>query len=231
LAWDRYLFTLGNPLKYTDPSGHSTEIPPFCIEGCQIWDYSSVGGSGLGGRLLRAFISTTTELVDFFLTNGTTYTDPKNSTWNISGIEERTYAGMFPPTALGVVVNLDNLGSSIIANLGKETTEPVFLSKTRWNFRKNLQRLTGKGLDDIVGMEAHHVLPQQFAPDFAEAGINIHDPVFGSWVDASAHRGWSYTYNQRWSEFLENTRTREEILNFARDLAKEYQFDVHFGSP
>ena len=22
MAWDRYLFVLGNPLKYTDPSGH-----------------------------------------------------------------------------------------------------------------------------------------------------------------------------------------------------------------
>ena len=42
---------------------------------------------------------------------------------------------------------------------------------------------------------------------------------------------WSYAYNEQWRKFLAQTRTREEILNFARDLAKEYKFDVNFGSP
>jgi hypothetical protein len=140
-----------------------------------------------------------------------------------------------PDDLLPVSLPLDDLARRGLVTLGKEAGEEAgeqaFKSFASWNFRENLQRLTGSSLDDIVGMEAHHVLPQEFAEKFADAGINIHDPVFGSWVDATAHRGWSYTYNQQWKEFLAQKRTREEILNFARDLAKEYKFDVHFGSP
>jgi hypothetical protein len=140
-----------------------------------------------------------------------------------------------PDDLLPVSLPLDDLARRGLVTLGKEADEEAgeqaFKSFASWNFRENLQRLTGSSLDDIVGMEAHHVLPQEFAEKFADAGINIHDPVFGSWVDATAHRGWSYTYNQQWKEFLAQKRTREEILNFARDLAKEYKFDVHFGSP
>jgi len=55
--------------------------------------------------------------------------------------------------------------------------------------------------------------------------------MFGSWVDATAHRGWSYAYNAKWKEFFKSERTKEEILNFTRQLSKEYGFDVHFGNP
>lgn len=84
-------------------------------------------------------------------------------------------------------------------------------------------------------MEVHHVLPQKFAREFQEAGIdNIHDPRFGSWVGKGPHRGWSYQYNQDWREFFDLFKrqgikpTQEQILEFARTLAKEYEFDVIF---
>jgi hypothetical protein len=140
-----------------------------------------------------------------------------------------------PDDLLPVALPLDDLARKGLVTLGKEVGEEAgeqaFKSFASWNFRENLQRLTGKGLDDIVGMEAHHVLPQEFVQDFAKAGININDPVFGSWVDATAHRGWSYAYGAKWKEFFRSERTKEEILNYARQLSKEYGFDVHFGNP
>ncbi len=39
LAFDRYMYVFGNPLRYSDPSGHFTEedIPLLC-QGCKTWD-------------------------------------------------------------------------------------------------------------------------------------------------------------------------------------------------
>lgn len=71
-----------------------------------------------------------------------------------------------PDILLPVALPLDDLARRGLVKLGKETGEEAgeqaFKSFASWNFRENLQRLTGKGLDDIVGIEAHHVLPQQF---------------------------------------------------------------------
>ena len=86
-------------------------------------------------------------------------------------------------------------------------------------------------VDDIVGKEAHHVLPDAFSRQFKRKGFDVHDPKFGSWVDAKSHRGWSYEYNSQWSEFLSEDTTPEDILEFAQQLAKEYGFDVLFSVP
>ena len=102
---------------------------------------------------------------------------------------------------------------------------------TKSNFRENLRRLTGVAEGEIKGLEAHHVLPQKFEREFNKAGLNIHDPRFGSWVGMHAHRRWSYEYNLKWGRFLDISPTREEILQFAQRLAKEYGFDVHFDVP
>lgn len=52
-----------------------------------------------------------------------------------------------------------------------------FRSRTAANFRYNLQKLTGS---NGVGKQAHHVLPQKFFDIFEAAGINIHEPKYGS---------------------------------------------------
>jgi hypothetical protein len=111
-----------------------------------------------------------------------------------------------PDDLLAVSFPLDDLARKGLVTLGKEASEEAgeqaFKSFTSWNFREKLQRLTGKGLDDTMGMEAHHVLPQEFEKQFLNMtpDINIHDPIYGSGVDATAHRGWSYTYNGQWRE-------------------------------
>jgi hypothetical protein len=95
-----------------------------------------------------------------------------------------------------------------------------------------LRRLTGRNQSDIVGQEAHHVLPQEFEEEIVAAGIDsINDPVFGAWVDANDHRHWSYAYNEQWRRFLKQKPTRNDILIFAQGLAEEYGFDVYFETP
>lgn len=96
---------------------------------------------------------------------------------------------------------------------------------TEGNFRENLARLTGKTPE---GAHAHHVFPQEFADKFQKAGINIHDPRFGSWWERTSHLRKSFEYNSRWRAFLNRTPSLEEILQFGRELGGEFGFQVYF---
>ncbi|MEN4013082.1 MAG: hypothetical protein ROW48_13685 [Bellilinea sp.] len=131
--------------------------------------------------------------------------------------------------AIRLAARSDDFGDA--ARLTGKLAPTTFKSFIARNFRENLRRLTGKSLDEIVGLEAHHVLPRKFARDFTEVGINIHDPLFGSWVNPKAHRQWSYAYNQRWIDFLDRKPTQQEVLNFVHKLAQEYGFDVYLPIP
>jgi hypothetical protein len=96
---------------------------------------------------------------------------------------------------------------------------------TESNFRENLARLTGKLPEDA---HAHHVFPQSLADKLEKAGINIHDPRFGAWWNKSSHLKKSYEYNRKWEDFLAAPPTREQILQFGRDLAGEYGFQINY---
>lgn len=82
----------------------------------------------------------------------------------------------------------------------------------------------------MVNAEAHHVLPQKFNQYFKNAGINIHDPKFGTWVEKASHRKWSYEYNKAWANFFASKKnpTADEILSFVKKLAQKYGFKINF---
>jgi hypothetical protein len=100
-----------------------------------------------------------------------------------------------------------------------------FKSFTEANFRENLARLTGKMPEDA---HAHHVFPQAHVKAFQEVGIDIHDPRFGAWWDRASHQKKAYEYNERWRKFLADNPTREQILQFGRELANEYGFQINY---
>ena len=98
-------------------------------------------------------------------------------------------------------------------NLTVATAHTFFVGEGQWlvhntcflkfnsrNFRENLSRLTD--VKSGSNFEAHHILPQKFRRDFNLAGVEIHDPVYGTWVDKFEHRQWSFAYNQEWQEFF-----------------------------
>ncbi len=96
---------------------------------------------------------------------------------------------------------------------------------TEGNFRENLARLTGRLPKEA---HAHHVFPQQFAKEFRQVGINVHDPKYGAWWEQSSHLKNAAQYNRLWEKFLERTPTLEQILQYGRHLAGEYGFQVNY---
>lgn len=100
-----------------------------------------------------------------------------------------------------------------------------FLKFSARNFGENLARFAGGAVENA---HAHHVLPQEFASQFLEKGIDVNNPAFGAWWEASSHLRNAAQYNREWAEFLRNDPTREAILDFGRTMANRYGFQATF---
>ena len=103
-------------------------------------------------------------------------------------------------------------------------------SFTSGHFRDNLIELTGKNPGS--GFDAHHMLPQadQFKGFFERAGINVHDPKYGTWWQKGpdgTHQKLSKEYNTGWEMFTKENpnATQEQIHQFANRQAKDYGID------
>jgi hypothetical protein len=100
-----------------------------------------------------------------------------------------------------------------------------FKAFTEDNFRDNLSRLTGQLPENA---HAHHVFPQKLAVEFQKVGINVHDPRFGAWWEKSSHLKNAAAYTRLWERYMVESHTVDEIFKFGKQLAGEYEFEVHF---
>ena len=229
---NRYSYVLNNPLKHTDPSGRWVETA-LDIAGIA-FDIYQIRQDGW------TTVNTVSLVVDVgclllpvaagggMLVRAATKVDDVGDAVRVANATDSARAA-------NVVGNTAEVAERGLKEVGEETIEQSFRSFIRSNFRENLARLTGRAKADIVGLEAHHVLPQKFEAAFRASGIeSIHDPRFGAWVNVEAHHKWSWAYGQQWKRFLYDVNgnpisyTPEQILKFAETLAKEYQFDVNF---
>jgi hypothetical protein len=104
---------------------------------------------------------------------------------------------------------------------------PKLLKLNEGNFRQNLLRYTGIE-DPGKWAQAHHSCPKSFWEDFAEIGIDVHNPRYGSWWETTAHQRTKDVYNLEWKEFFQKKRTYNEALDKGRILAKKYGFHVTY---
>ena len=203
--------------------GQVTGLPPICPFGCTIWDYSRIGGSSFGGRLLRAFIGTGTELVDFLLTNGATETNPRTCTWSIVGADGRFIAGTVPPMLLGVIggrqlplPGFEDILQTQVSGKLSESARNAFRKEARGIFYRAYPRLAEQGL------EVHHRIPLEWAHLFPEANPNRLSNLVG--LDPLIHD----RIDLRWNSFrtyynrLGMSPTAKEIMGFAAGIDKEF---------
>ncbi|HEX6352953.1 hypothetical protein [Actinophytocola sp.] len=75
----------------------------------------------------------------------------------------------------------------------------------------------------------HHNFPVKNAADFRRVQIDTTNPIWGSWVEESHHHSFSGAYERAWDDFwLNKNRTRQEVMDFARGLAKTYNYKIGF---
>ena len=112
--------------------------------------------------------------------------------------------------------------------LARELGFPVFASH---NYRKALQEFTGVSRKAVEGLEAHHILPQEFEERFLASGIdNIHDPRLLVWVDKTEHKSWSQDFSVAWNRFFEHNPnpTKSQVLKEAQEMADEVGYQALF---
>ena len=102
---------------------------------------------------------------------------------------------------------------------------PVFAGRDP-AFRANLENEIGPPPHGEY--DAHHIFPVEFGRDFAQAGIDVNNPGYGTWVARSLHQGMSSEYSNDWAAFLQGSPTSTQMFDFGRMLAQKYGFDVHF---
>ena len=237
---NRYSYCLNNPLKYIDPTGHDgvgegtlpqwvTQIPGGVIVGAIIifglmvdqktgwlssaWNYlGSVfsGSSSMEVEAMRVWIEDHPSTRVPSTSYGTDYLPTSEEAMQY--YKQKTGQGS------------DGAGNDVSTPMSPQT--PGGPDWKPGDFRKNLIKLTGR--DPGNSYQAHHVFPQAFEESFNKYGININDPRYGAWWETSTHPSKWFYYNEEWRAFLAGSHTREEVLNFGRDLAKEYGIVVNY---
>ncbi|GAA4331638.1 hypothetical protein GCM10023149_37570 [Mucilaginibacter gynuensis] len=93
------------------------------------------------------------------------------------------------------------------------------------NYRSNLAASTGINPADA---HAHHVFSQKFSAEFLRRGININDPKYLTWWNATNHLQSARAYNMAWETFLRSNPTRSQILTFGRELMSNFGQTVRY---
>ncbi len=204
---NRYAYALGNPYKYKDPCGKYLEsaidvafitmdIRDIQDDPTNLWNYASLIAD-IGGLAAPG------------LTGGRVV---------VKGAE----AGVKAFSSGGKVAYIGKIvGKTDDATKTTKQISQAEKTFTRSNFRGNLVKSTGT---NPKWAEAHHKLPVKFEDKFNKAGVNIHDPKYGTWVEKTKHREISYAYNKEWETFFRNTKTptKEQIEDFTKYLEKKY---------
>jgi hypothetical protein len=235
-ALNRYAYSLTNPLKYTDPSGHFVESPLDAL--FIAWDVVSIGvdaydiatNGGTDERWRSLGIDSAALVIDvalLFVPVGTgggpalrlaaASGDVAQATRHLAQLEKLlAQAGVKG-------VQIGNLALSTTGN-GSTTSNRIAAiapPTNRSGLRQAMEQQGGKPTG-FVELQAHHELPWDLKDWFAGEGrgLNVNDPQYGRWVEGAVHRGWSSQYTQAWRDFqrLFPNATREQVWAYLEQL-------------
>jgi RHS repeat-associated protein len=146
--------------------------------------------------------------------NGGCPGDSKNAPhFHEEGLEDASFAFM---PGLGEL--------AVAADVGK-----IAIGTTSWLGRKALKRglveLTGEA---VANAHAHHIFPWVMRARFYKLGIDVSKAEYGTWWEATSHLRNSRAWQRDWEIFFSQPKTRAEVLDYGRNLAKTYGLEWHF---
>jgi len=203
-AGNLYVYCVNNPIMWADPSGESILLKSIAVAAVAALKAAVTKGTAKASGFV------TTKVVTMVTTStGAVIAVKKTVAKNVDFIMEKAK-------------QIANWGGSVFKKLDAN------------NFRENLRILTERSKTSIKGFEAHHIFPQHFRADFAKMGINVDNPLFGSFVQKQIHRSFNHSYNAIWEAFwtpFRNTGTlptQQQVLQKAMDLSRKFGFDLNF---
>jgi len=204
--WNRYTYTLGNPLAYIDADG---KVPVLVIVGL-VWGAYEIGSSIYDVySAVQAWRDSSASTSDRIVT-----TLGAGASLFLPGGGYGT-AARFGKEALEVAPDAFRAANGL-------------RDFTARNARENLIRLTGSAVE---GAHAHHVFPQwkELSRHF-EGKLNVNDPRFLVWWESKDHLKNAAAYNKAWLDFFgKNPKAGlGEILRHAQSLADRYGFHFSF---
>lgn len=94
------------------------------------------------------------------------------------------------------------------------------------NFRENVRRRIGWSKAALRPYDAHHTLPRKFEEFFDDAGLNIHNPVFGHPWCRGDHQRRARAFNIDWGRFVERYEDRVRDDATSRRVIENYRIDI-----
>jgi len=196
---------------------------PYLDTGCDV--YGALWGKDIQGKDLEGWERVVSAIAILAPFGGAIISKGEDVVGMVNG-SSKVVNKLDDASDLSRLVNkADNIGDATkkadqLKNLGKG------------NFRTNLNSIDTKPTT-MANPQAHHVFPQKYEGQFNAAGINIHDPKYGSWWESAPnvsgnHQSKAFEYNLKWKNFLQNNPTQQEIIDFGKGLTNQYGLKSNF---
>ena len=125
-------------------------------------------------------------------------------------------------SAIGMACPADKVVKGIKILKSVNTLRKIkFGNFTRWNFRKNFERLIGRQVRP--GYEVHHAIPQKYRTQAGKLGINIDQPWHGIEIGKRYHDFITPNYTKDWDKFFKlPDLNQSKILNYEQFMLNKY---------
>ncbi|TQM39583.1 RHS repeat-associated core domain-containing protein [Flavobacterium branchiophilum] len=216
-----YGYCYQNPVRLVDPNGKQVDVVDFIpfvgssrdiYRGCRDGDWVTLG-IGVGGLALDC-VTFGSGSIAKGLAKGT-------GKVLMEGGSKFLINGGYKMSKVEMTVAIKELGLDATKKYtAKELTEAGAKFSAKY-YRNNLKVFSG--LLETAGKDAHHIFPKadKFADFFAKAGIDVNNPKYLKWLEATIHRGKnSAAHLKEWSKVMERFKKADKIPTI-QQLQKE----------